>query len=313
MSRIAFLFPGQGSQYPGMGKELAVAFPESRRVFEAADDALGLSLSRLCFEGSESELAMTETTQPAILTTSIAALRAVAARGVAAVCAAGHSLGEYGAHVAAGTLAFEDAVRCVRERGRLMQDAVPVGEGAMAAILGLDAERVAGLCREASGDEVVSAANLNAPGQVVIAGHARAVERVAELARRAGARRTMALQVSAPFHCALMAPAAEGLDRVLADVPFHEPRFPVYANVDANPISDGDGARRALIRQVTAPVKWQACVEAMVEDGIDTMVEIGPGRVLAGLVKRIRPDVDTVSVSDPDGVERVARSMGGGS
>lgn len=311
MSRVAFLFPGQGSQYPGMGKELAAAFPESRRVFETADDALGFSLSRLCFEGSESELALTETTQPAILTTSIAALRALAARGVDAVCAAGHSLGEYGAHVAAGTLEFEDAVRCVRERGRLMQDAVPVGEGAMAAILGLDPERIAALCREASGDEVVSAANLNAPGQVVISGHARAVDRAVELARLAGAKRAMALRVSAPFHCALMAPAAEGLDRVLADVPFHDPRFPVYTNVDATAVSEGERARRALIRQVTAPVRWQACVEAMVEDGIDTMVEIGPGRVLAGLVKKIRPDVDTVSVSDPDGVERVARSMGG--
>lgn len=311
MSRIAFVFPGQGSQYPGMGKELAAVFPESREVFDTADEVLGFPLSRLCFEGSESELALTETTQPAILTTSIAALRALAARGVDAECAAGHSLGEYSAHVAAGTLEFHDAVRSVRERGRFMQHAVPVGEGAMAAILGLDLERIEDLCREASGDGIVSPANLNAPGQVVVAGHARAVDRAVELARGAGAKRALPLQVSAPFHCALMAPAAERLGPVLADVAFHDPRFPVYANVDAVPISDGDRARRALIEQVTSPVRWQACVEAMVLDGIDTMVEIGPGRVLSGLVKRIRGDVATMSVSDPEGVERVARSIGG--
>ena len=296
-----------------MGKELADAYPESRETFDAADAALSDSLSRTCFEGSDAELALTETTQPAILTVSTAAGRALFSRGVRPEAAAGHSLGEYSAHVAAGTMDFPEAVRTVRERGRFMQEAVPVGAGAMAAILGLDVARVEQLCAEAAGDEVVTPANLNGPGQVVVAGHRDAVARVIDGALDAGAKRAIPLPVSAPFHCSLMAPAAERLGPVLADVSFGDPRIPVYANVDAAPVRECNRARRALIEQVTSPVRWQACIESMVADGIDTFVEVGPGRVLSGLIKRIRREVDVYNVCDPEGVERVAVALGGGS
>ena len=311
VSRIAFIFPGQGSQHPGMGKALAETFPESRRVFDEADEALGESLSSTCFEGTEGELALTATTQPAILTVSIAALKALEARGVAFHCSAGHSLGEYSAHVSAGTFDFADAVRSVRARGSFMQEAVPVGEGAMAAILGLDAERVGELCQEAAGDEVVSSANLNAPAQVVVAGHAPAVDRVVALCSEAGAKRAVPLQVSAPFHCSLMAPAAERLGPVLAEVDFRDPRIAVYANVSASPVRTGDEARRLLIEQVTASVRWHPLIEAMANDGVETFVEVGPGKVLSGIARRIRRDLEVLNVSDPEGVEKVARLLGG--
>lgn len=311
VSRNAFIFPGQGSQHPGMGKALAATFPESRRVFDEADEALGESLSSTCFEGTEAELALTATTQPAILTVSIAALKALEARGVAFQCAAGHSLGEYSAHVSAGTFDFGDAVRSVRARGSFMQEAVPVGHGAMAAILGLDAERVAELCQEAAGDEVVSPANLNAPVQVVVAGHASAVDRVVALCIEAGAKRAVPLQVSAPFHCSLMAPAAERLGPVLAEVDFRDPRIAVYANVSASPVRTGDEARRLLIEQVIAPVRWHPLIEAMANDGVETFVEVGPGKVLSGIARRIRRDLEVLNVSDPEGVEKVARLLGG--
>lgn len=312
MSRFAFLFPGQGSQHPGMGAELAAAFPEARAVFDEADRALETGLSRVCFEGTDAELAMTETTQPAILTASVAALRVLEARGLRPDAAAGHSLGEYSAHVAAGTLRFADAVRVVRSRGRFMQEAVPVGEGAMAAVLGLDADVVDAICAEASAGTVVRAANVNAPGQIVVAGHADAVERAAELARERGASRVVPLNVSAPFHSPLMRPAAERLAPVLEAVEFADPAFPVRANVDGEPVTAAGAAREALVRQVDAPVQWQRTIEAFVAEGIDTFVEVGPGRVLAGLNRRIARGSRTLGVADPDGLERAVAELAGG-
>ena len=293
-----------------MGRDLPGAFPESRQVFETADRVLERSLSSICFEGDEAELARTETTQPAILTHSVAALRALEARGVHAEAAAGHSLGEYSAQVAAGTIEFGAAVGAVRSRGRFMQEAVPVGEGAMAAILGLDVDVVEQVCVEAAGDRVLSPANLNAPGQVVIAGHADAVERGVQACREKGARRAVPLAVSAPFHCALMQPAAERLGPVLEAMAFDDPQIPVYTNVDARPVREGAAARDALVRQVTSPVLWHAVVEAMLQDGFDTFVEIGPGRVLSGLMRRIRRDARVLAVSDAEGVEQVAGEVG---
>jgi [acyl-carrier-protein] S-malonyltransferase len=293
-----------------MGKKLAAAFEESRRVFDEADLALGVRLSETCFAGSEEELSRTETTQPAVLTVSVAALRALETRGVRPNAVAGHSLGEYTAHVAAGTISFPDAVRSVRLRGRFMQEAVPEGEGAMAAILGPDLETIERICKEHAGSEVVSVANINAPGQIVIAGHSAAVSRAIEAALAAGARRALRLPVSAPFHCSLMAPAAERLLGVLAAVPFRTPHVPVYTNVDATAVGDAEAARRALIRQVTAPVRWIEVVQAMAAAGIRTFLEVGPGKVLAGLVKRILEDARVLSVSEPEHVEAAAQQVG---
>ena len=308
---FAALFPGQGSQYPGMGKELADTEPAAAAVFRSADDALGFSLSGLCFEGPEAELVRTEITQPSILTVAIAAFRAFSARGGAfPVAAAGHSLGEYAAHVVAKTLSFEDAVRIVRHRGRFMQESVPEGAGAMAAILGLDRQSVERVCARAAEGEVVSCANANGPGQIVIAGHTDAVRRACEAAVAAGALRAIPLQVSAPFHCVLMEPAALRLSAVLASVTFCDPSIPVYTNVDAAPVRSAAASRDALVRQVASPVRFEEEILKMAQDGIDTFVEFGPGRVLAGLVRRIRKDLRVFSVPDASGLAATLQALG---
>jgi [acyl-carrier-protein] S-malonyltransferase len=309
---IAFVFPGQGSQRVGMGQALAQTFPECRAVFEEADDALGAPLSRVCFEGPEEQLRLTENTQPAILTVSVAAARLLASRGIAPAMAAGHSLGEYSAHVAAGTLAFGDAVRIVRRRGRYMQEAVPVGQGAMAAILGLEGAAVAQACREAADGDVVAPANLNAPGQVVIAGTAAAVARAGERAKALGAKRVVPLPVSAPFHCALMQPAQDRLAPELRALPVKPPSMPVVANVDAAPKTDGRSAIDALVRQVSAPVRWEEVVRTLASAGIRAYVEVGPGTVLSGLVRKIVREARVANLeapSDLDAVERLVAEV----
>jgi [acyl-carrier-protein] S-malonyltransferase len=309
---IAFVFPGQGSQRVGMGQALADAFPECRAVFAEADEALGERLSRVCFEGPDDQLRLTETTQPAILTVSVAAARLLTSRGIAPAMTAGHSLGEYSAHVAAGTLTFADAVRTVRRRGRYMQEAVPVGQGAMAAILGLDGAAVAQACREAADGDVVAPANLNAPGQVVIAGTAAAVARAGERAKALGAKRVVPLPVSAPFHCALMQPAQDRLAPELRALAAKTPSVPVVANVDAAAKFDGPSAIDALVRQVSAPVRWEEVVRALASAGIRAYVEVGPGTVLSRLVRKIDREARVANLeapSDLDAVERLVAEV----
>ncbi|MCE2513660.1 MAG: ACP S-malonyltransferase [Acidobacteria bacterium] len=303
MPMIAFVFPGQGSQRAGMGKALAAAHPVFREALEQADDVLGEPLSRLCFEGPAEQLALTENTQPAVLALSIAAHRLLASRGHAPAMVAGHSLGEYSAHVAAGTLGFADALRTVRRRGAYMQEAVPVGEGAMAAVLELETERVGQACAEAAVGEVVSVANINAPGQVVIAGAQGAVARAGKRARELGARRVLPLDVSAPFHCALMKPAEERLARDLRALVVADPAVPVVANVDAEPKRRAAEAVDALIRQVSAPVQWEAVVRRMAADGVTTFIEIGPGKVLSRLIRQTLPTARVAQVGDPRSLE----------
>ena len=306
---IAFIFPGQGSQKVGMGQALAAAFSECRAVFEEADAALGEPLSRLCFEGPEERLALTENTQPAILTVSVAAARLLQARGVEPAWVAGHSLGEYSAHVVAGTLDFADAVRIVRRRGRYMQEAVPVGAGAMAALLGADEALAVQACAEAAEGEVVSPANINAPGQVVIAGARDAVARAGQRARALGARRVVPLPVSAPFHCALMKPAEQRLAPELRALRAHDPRVPVIANVDAEPKTTARAAVDALVAQVSAPVRWQEVVSRLASAGVRAYVEVGPGTVLSGLVRKIQRDARVANLESPGDLEAVEALM----
>jgi len=301
---IAFVFPGQGSQKVGMGRALADAYPAARQVFDEADEALGESLSTLCWEGPEEMLTLTENTQPAILTASIAAYRALESEGLAegASFMAGHSLGEYSAHVAAGTFSFADAVRTVRRRGRYMQEAVPVGTGAMSAILGLDADKVTQACAEAANGEVVAPANLNGGGQVVIAGAKAAVERAGARAKELGAKRVIPLSVSAPFHCALMKPAEDRLAPDLRALHVVNPRVPVVANVDAEPKRDGAAAIDALIRQVSSAVRWEALVRRLASEGVTAYVEVGSGSVLSGLIRKIHRDASVANVGAPDDI-----------
>ena len=307
---IAFLFPGQGSQSVGMGRALAETFPEARAVFDEADRALGEPLSDLIVNGPADALTLTENTQPAILTMSIAAFRVLAARGFKPAIVAGHSLGEYSAHVAAGTIEFGDAVRLVRHRGQYMQEAVPVGTGAMAAILGLDADRVAQACADAAQGEVVSPANLNASGQVVIAGTATGVARAMERAKALGAKRAVPLQVSAPFHCALMKPAEQRLEPELRALRVQNPRVPVVANVDAQLKSDAAASIDALVRQVSAPVLWEDVMRQLLHAGVRTFVEVGPGSVLCGLGRKTARDATFVNIESPEGLADVEAAIG---
>jgi [acyl-carrier-protein] S-malonyltransferase len=303
----AFVFPGQGSQHAGMGRELAENFKAAAHAFEEADDALGFKLSKLCFEGPEEDLKLTANTQPAILATSVAALRVLREESsLAPTFLAGHSLGEYSALVASGALHFADALRTVRARGSYMQDAVPVGVGAMAAILGVEPELLREICAEASQGEIVSPANFNSPGQIVIAGHAGAVNRAIEIAKGRGFRKAMLLPVSAPFHCALMQPAADRLAETLEPVPVHGMSAPVVSNVEAKPNSDAARVKPLLVEQVCSPVLWDASVQQMVEAGVTRFVEIGPGKVLAGLVKRINKEAVTLNVQDVSGIKSLA-------
>jgi [acyl-carrier-protein] S-malonyltransferase len=350
---LALLFPGQGSQTVGMGRAFYDASPAACAVFEEADDALGFALSKIIFEGPEDQLKLTEHTQPAILTVSIAALRVLEpelkSRGIAIAFAAGHSLGEYSAHVAAGTFTFADAVRTVRARGQFMQAAVPAGDGAMAAILGLSAERVNDICAQVSDEltqppadptnpteqafavmdavtdpansattpeqaaakvsAVVSPANLNSPDQTVISGAKAAVERAAELCKQAGAKRTVMLPVSAPFHCALMQPAQDELAKALESIAFHDPAFPVAANVDARLMTRGPEVRDALIRQVTGPVRWTECIALLQQSGVTHYIEVGPGKVLTGLNRQIDRELATSNVDDPASLEKTLAAL----
>lgn len=299
MTKIAFIFPGQGSQYPGMGKEFSDNFPVARHVFEEADDALGIKLSTICFSGSEDELKLTANTQPAILTASIAVLRVVEQEtGLKADCLAGHSLGEYSALVCSGAINFADAVRTVRSRGAFMQEAVPVGTGSMAAMLSIDKDILEDICRDAAQGDIVSPANFNSPGQIVIAGSVTAVARAIEIARERGFKKSMLLPVSAPFHCALMKPAAERLARVLDGISYGEMLSPVFSNVEAAANSEKGRVRDLLVAQVCAPVLWEQSVNAMAASGVTRFIEIGPGKVLSGLVKRITKEVSTSNVED---------------
>ena len=303
-SSIAFLFPGQGSQYVGMGKDLAANYPIARQTFEEADDALGYKLSQACFEGPEKKLKLTEITQPAILTTSVAAWRVLQEKGLKPDFVAGHSLGEYSAHVAASTLAFSSAVRTVRNRGRYMQEAVPVGVGAMAAILGMPIDKVNEIAADAAQGEVCQAANINSPEQIVISGNTGAVERAIKLATERGAKKAVGLPVSAPFHCSLMQPAQDRLAVDLAALDIQNPSWPVVCNVDAAAVDSAEAARAALIRQVTGTVRWEPSVRLLINQGVALFVEVGPGKVLWGLMRQIDRSKTAATVGDTASLQK---------
>jgi [acyl-carrier-protein] S-malonyltransferase len=306
---IAFLFPGQGSQSVGMGKDLYEKYPLARQTFEEADEALGYKLSQVCFEGPEDQLRLTEITQPAILTVSVAALRVLETRVPRPSYVAGHSLGEYSAHVASGTFSFADAVRTVRNRGKYMQEAVPVGVGAMAAILGMDLDKVTACCTDAAQGEVCEPANINSPEQIVISGNTAAVERAAKLADERGAKKAKLLPVSAPFHCSLMKPAQERLERDLNLLKMQKPSYPVACNVDAEFVTDDLRARDTLVRQVTGSVKWEQCMQLLISNGVQTLIEVGPGKVLCGLMRQIDRSKTAMNVSDDASLTKTLESL----
>jgi [acyl-carrier-protein] S-malonyltransferase len=306
---IALLFPGQGSQSIGMGKDLFDKYPIARQTFEEADDALGYKLSRLCFEGPEDQLRLTEITQPAILTASVAALRVLETRIPKPCYVAGHSLGEYSAHVCAGTFAFADAVRTVRNRGKYMQEAVPVGVGAMAAILGMDLDKVTAVCRDAAENEVCAPANINSPDQIVISGNTAAVERATKLANERGAKRAILLPVSAPFHCSLMKPAQDRLEVDLNALKMQKPGYPIACNVEAAFVTDELRARDTLVRQVTGSVKWEQCMRLLIAEHVETFIEVGPGKVLCGLMRQIDRSKTCLNVGDETSLTKTLENL----
>jgi [acyl-carrier-protein] S-malonyltransferase len=308
-SNLAFLFPGQGSQAVGMGKELAENYPVAKQTFEEADDALGYKISQLCCEGPEDQLKLTEITQPAILTASVATWRVLDEKGIKPALVAGHSLGEYSAHVAAGTIAFADAVRTVRNRGKYMQEAVPIGMGGMAAILGMDLEKVMAICADAVQGEVCAAANINSPEQIAISGHAVAVERARKLAEERGAKRAIMLAVSAPFHSSLMKPAQDRLAQDLSAIKFNAPSIPVVCNVDATLVQDAEASRDALVRQVTGAVRWVDCMKLMIGKNVSTYIEVGPGKVLCGLMRQIDRSKSCMNVGDEASLQKALEQL----
>jgi [acyl-carrier-protein] S-malonyltransferase len=308
-SSIAFLFPGQGSQSVAMGKDLYDRYPVARATFDEADQALGIKLSQLCFDGPEDQLKLTENTQPAILTVSVAACRVLDEKGIKPTFVAGHSLGEYSAHVAAGTISFADAVRAVRNRGKYMQEAVPVGTGAMAAILGMGLDAVGEICADAAQGQVCEPANINSPEQIVISGDAAAVERGVKIAQERGAKRAVLLPVSAPFHCSLMRPAQDRLTADLQNLKFSPPRVPVISNVYAQPIQEAEAAREALVRQVTGSVRWSESIQWLSQHGVQTFVEVGPGKVLSGLMRQIDRSKKCLNAEDEASLQKTTEFL----